>query len=38
MQQTLEYWLVVLVARTLGAMPRWLARRFAEGLAWAVFH
>ena len=38
MQQTLEYWLVVAVARVLGAMPRWLARLLAEGLAWAVFH
>lgn len=38
MQQTLEYWLVVAVARGLGLMPRWLARLLADGLAWAVFH
>ena len=38
MQQSLEYWLVVAVARVLGAMPRWLARLLAGGLAWAVFH
>ncbi len=38
MQQTLEYWLVVAVARALGAMPRWLARLLAGWLAWAVFH
>ncbi|HMG85321.1 MAG TPA: lysophospholipid acyltransferase family protein [Terracidiphilus sp.] len=38
MQQTLEYWLVVAVARALGAMPRWLARLLAGVLAWAVFH
>lgn len=38
MQQTLEYWLVVVVARSLGAMPRWLARLLADGLAWVVFH
>ena len=38
MQKTLEYWLVVAVARALGSMPRWLARRLAGGLAWMVFH
>jgi KDO2-lipid IV(A) lauroyltransferase len=38
MQQTLEYWLVVVVARVLGAMPRWLARLLAQGLAWIVYH
>ena len=38
MQQTLEYWLVVAVARGLGLMPRWLARLLADGLAWTVFH
>ncbi|MGA8085996.1 MAG: lysophospholipid acyltransferase family protein [Terracidiphilus sp.] len=38
MQKILEYWLVVAVARVLGSMPRWLARRLAEGLAWVVFH
>jgi len=29
---------VLAVARSLGWMPRALARRFANGLAWAVFH
>jgi len=38
MQKTLEYWLVVAVARVLGWMPRWLARLFAGALAWAVYH
>ncbi len=38
MQQTLEYWLVVAVARALGLMPRWLARLLSDGLAWTVFH
>lgn len=38
MRETLEYWLVVVVARTLGWMPRGPARLIAEGLAWAVFH
>ena len=37
MQQTLEYWLVVAVARILGWMPRWLARLLAGALAWAVY-
>jgi KDO2-lipid IV(A) lauroyltransferase len=37
MQQTLEYWLVVAVARTLGWLPRWLARVLAGALAWAVY-
>jgi KDO2-lipid IV(A) lauroyltransferase len=36
--QTLEYWLVVLIVRALGAMPRWLARRLAGCLAWSVYH
>jgi Kdo2-lipid IVA lauroyltransferase/acyltransferase len=38
MRETLEYWLVVAVARTLGWMPRGPARLLAGGLAWAVFH
>ncbi len=38
MQQTLEYWLVFAAARSLGALPRWLSRLLAKGLAWAVFH
>jgi Kdo2-lipid IVA lauroyltransferase/acyltransferase len=37
MQQTLEYWLVVAVARALGWMPPWLSRLFAAGLARAVY-
>src|ERR1019366_5879493 len=37
MQETIEYWLVLAVARTLGRMPRGLARLLANGLAWAVF-
>ena len=38
MRKSLEYWLVVVVARALGLMPRWLARSFAGMLAWAVYH
>jgi len=38
MQEKIEYWLVVAVARTLGWMPRSLARFFADGLAWFVYH
>jgi len=38
MQKSLEYWLVVAVARVLGWMPRWLARLFADLLAWCVYH
>ena len=38
MREMLEYWLVVAVARTLGWMPRGLARLAAGALAWAVFH
>ena len=37
MRENLEYWLVVAVARTLGAMPRGLARLLAGGLAWSVY-
>ncbi len=37
MQETIEYWLVLAVARTLGWMPRGLARLFAAGLASAVY-
>lgn len=37
MQETLEYWLVVAVARVLGAMPRPLARLWARGLAFVVY-
>jgi len=37
MREKLEYWLVVAVARTLGRMPRGLARLLASGLAWCVY-
>ncbi len=37
MQQTFEFWLVVAVARTLGWLPRWMARLFSGALAWAVY-
>jgi len=38
MQKSLEYWLVVAVARVLGWVPRGLARLFADLLAWAIYH
>jgi KDO2-lipid IV(A) lauroyltransferase len=38
MREILEYWLVVAVARTLGWMPRGLARFKAGVLAWLVYH
>jgi Kdo2-lipid IVA lauroyltransferase/acyltransferase len=38
MRKRLEYWLVVAVARTLGRMPRPLARWVASVLTWAVYH
>jgi KDO2-lipid IV(A) lauroyltransferase len=38
MRENLEYWLVVAVARALGAMPRGLSRLIASGLAFAVYH
>jgi KDO2-lipid IV(A) lauroyltransferase len=37
MQENFEYWLVVAVARALGALPRRLARLWADGLAFAVY-
>ena len=37
MQQKIEYWLVLPVARTLGRMPRGLARWLASGLALLVY-
>jgi len=37
MREKLEYWLVLAVARTLGLMPRALARLFAGGLAWGAY-
>jgi KDO2-lipid IV(A) lauroyltransferase len=38
MRENLEYWLVLAVARTLGWMPRGLARFKAGCLAWLVYH
>jgi Kdo2-lipid IVA lauroyltransferase/acyltransferase len=37
MRENLEYWLVLIVARTLGLMPRGLARLVAGLLAFAVY-
>ncbi len=37
MRETLEYWLVVAIARCLGRMPRAMARRFAGMIAFAVY-
>ena len=37
MQERIEYWLVVGVARTLGWMPRGMARLLAGGIAWTVY-
>lgn len=37
MQQKIEYWLVVAVARGLGALPRGIARLLSEALACAVY-
>jgi KDO2-lipid IV(A) lauroyltransferase len=37
MRKTLEYWLVVIVARTLGRIPRGLARLLAGMIAFAVY-
>jgi KDO2-lipid IV(A) lauroyltransferase len=37
MRENLEYWLVVAVARALGALPRRLARLWADGLAFLVY-
>jgi Kdo2-lipid IVA lauroyltransferase/acyltransferase len=38
MQESLEFWLVLSMARILGWMPRGIARWFAGGLTWAVYH
>ncbi|MDR3774716.1 MAG: lysophospholipid acyltransferase family protein [Terracidiphilus sp.] len=38
MRQNLEYWLVLIVARALGALPRGVARLLAGLLAFAVYH
>src|ERR1035438_6601340 len=37
MRENLEYWLVLAVARSLGRVPRGLARLLAGGLAFAVY-
>ena len=37
MREKLEFWLVMAVARPLGRLPRALARRLAEALAWSVY-
>ncbi|HEX3893724.1 MAG TPA: lysophospholipid acyltransferase family protein [Terracidiphilus sp.] len=37
MQEKIEYWLVVAIARALGRMPRSIARWIAGGIAWAVY-
>jgi len=37
MREKLEYWLVLAVARTLGLMPRSLARLFSGALAWSAY-
>jgi KDO2-lipid IV(A) lauroyltransferase len=37
MRERLEYWLVVAVARSLGWMPRQLARLLADGLTWCLY-
>lgn len=37
MQENIEYWLVVAVARALGWIPRGLARWIASGIAWTVY-
>jgi KDO2-lipid IV(A) lauroyltransferase len=37
MQERLEYGLVVVVARSLGWMPRGVARRLADALTWGVY-
>jgi KDO2-lipid IV(A) lauroyltransferase len=38
MLETLEFWLVLAVARTLGRLPRGLARLLAGALAWCVYN
>lgn len=37
MRETLEFWLVLAVARPLGWMPRGVARLFAGALTWCVY-
>ena len=36
--ESLEYWLVVVVARSLACLPRWAARLLADALGGGVFH
>jgi KDO2-lipid IV(A) lauroyltransferase len=38
LRENVEYWLVLIAARTLGAMPRGLARLLAGMLAFVVYH
>ncbi len=37
MREKLEFWLVLAVARFMGRLPRWMARLFADLLAWCVY-
>jgi KDO2-lipid IV(A) lauroyltransferase len=37
MRERIEFWLVMVVARTLGWMPRWKARLFANALTWSAY-
>jgi KDO2-lipid IV(A) lauroyltransferase len=37
MRENLEFWLVLIVARALGWMPRGLARLLADVLAWSIY-
>jgi Kdo2-lipid IVA lauroyltransferase/acyltransferase len=37
MQERIEYWLVVGLARALGWMPRGMARLLAGGIAWTIY-
>jgi KDO2-lipid IV(A) lauroyltransferase len=37
MRENLEFWLVLIVARTLGWMPRGVARLLADGLAASIY-
>jgi KDO2-lipid IV(A) lauroyltransferase len=38
LRENVEYWLVLIGSRALGAMPRGVARLFAGALAFAVYH
>jgi KDO2-lipid IV(A) lauroyltransferase len=37
MRENIEYWLVVVVARALGLLPRGVARGIASGIAWLTY-